>query len=78
MIESRPRHRSGPDLGGEYGFDLDQRELGNDHLSARRLGKRLHPLTPDLGMVQLRQCTGVEEIARHLTFVPFSGKIGVE
>lgn len=78
MIERRLRHSSGPDLGCEYGFDLDQREFGDDQVSARRLGERLHPFAARLLVIQLRQCTGVEEIARRLTFVPFSGKIGVE
>ena len=53
-------------------------KLGDNQISSRRFGEQFHLHRTRLKMIQLRQRTGVDEIASHLTFIPFSGKISVE
>jgi len=78
LIECCFADHSRPDFGGEDRLDLDQRKLGNDQSRAGRLNQRLHPFTPDPKMVQLCQSDGVNEVAGHLTFVPFSEEVRVQ
>ena len=67
-----------PDLGGENRLQFDQAELGNNQAGVRGLRQRLHLLATNLRVIQLRERAGVDEVPRHLTFVSFSGKVGVE
>jgi hypothetical protein len=65
-----------PDLGGENGFDLNQRKLRDDQPGLGCFYERFHALTSDFPMVEFRQCAGLKEIARHLTFVPLCREVG--
>jgi len=66
------------DFRGEDLLDFNQRKLGNDQTLAGCLNERIHPFTSDLGMVQLRQSTGVKKVAGQLTFVSRNQEVRIQ
>src|SRR5271157_5804515 len=78
LLEGQPLDDTGSDFRRKYRFDLHQRKLRDDHPHAGCANEQFHPAAPGFGMIQLRQRTGVEEVARHLTFVPLCLEVGVQ
>jgi hypothetical protein len=69
---------AGPHLQGENGLDFDEGELGDDEMGIRGPGEFLDLHAARFGMVKLRQGAGIDEVPRHLTFVPFAAAVEFE
>jgi hypothetical protein len=78
LIECCFINHSRSDFGGNDRLDFDQRQLGKDKTGARGLNERVHPFTPDLGMVELRQSAAVKKVAWQLKFVPLQEEVRFE
>ena len=59
-------------------WNLDQAQLRNDQASIRSLGERLRFVAPGLGVIQLGERAGVEEISGRLSLVAFRDEIRVK